>query len=265
MKKVKSSVTYALPSDDIWSRDWDVLVVLDACRADLFADVIEPSPTLRSPAATSSTWIRRTFDRDVSNIGYITGNGHTGEMPIDEFGYFHVQPPERTDYGIETPPPEPIIDHAIHAWRNRNTYGLDRVVVHLMQPHAPFRTKPEWFDPDENEGGMSKFVWQRLRDGEFTRDEVWEAYSDNLEWVWDDAVSVLRENMDAEIAVSADHGNAVGEFGCYGHPMGCPLRVVREVPWYKIDGTDTNSHEPTIDEQNVSTDTDEHLRALGYI
>jgi len=268
VKKAKSFVTYSLPSDDIWKRDWDVLIILDACRADLFAEVIEPSSTVTSPASTSSTWIRRVFNRDVSKVGYVTGNGHIDEMPSNEFGYFHIQSPENTDYGIKTPPPKPIVDHAIHAWRNRSEYDLNRLVVHFMQPHAPFRSRPEWFDSDgisdKHDEGISKFIWQRLRDGEVTYDEVWEAYQDNLKWVWEDGVSVLKNNINADIVVSADHGNAIGEYGMYGHPMGCPVSSVREVPWYRITGTDNGAYDPDVSHKNVSTNKESHLRALGY-
>jgi len=198
----------------------------------------------------------------------VTGNGHIDEMPSNEFGYFHIQSPENTDYGIKTPPPKPIVDHAIHAWRNRSEYDLNRLVVHFMQPHAPFRSRPEWFDSDgisdKHDEGISKFIWQRLRDGEVTYDEVWEAYQDNLKWVWEDGVSVLKNNINADIVVSADHGNAIGEYGMYGHPMGCPVSSVREVPWYRITGTDNGAYDPDVSHKNVSTNKESHLRALGY-
>lgn len=264
VKKLKSAVTYALPSDDIWEKDWDVLVILDACRSDLFAETIGECRTVTSHAATSSTWIRRTFDRDVSNVGYITGNAHLGEMPSEEFAYFHIEEARDTEYGVETIPPGPLVDHAIHAWRSRDEYGMDRMIVHFMQPHAPFRSKPEWFTADERDNGISAFIWQRLKSGEFTKEEVWEAYEDNLRWVWNDGVVPLRDNVDADIVVSADHGNAFGELGFYGHPMGCPANAVREVPWYEITGEDSESISPTVGARNHSTNQEEHLKALGY-
>lgn len=268
VKRTRQLITYCLPSDNIWQREWDVLIILDACRADLFEEVIEPSPTVTSPASSSAPWIRRIFNRDVSNVGYITGNPHIHEMPSDEFGYFHIQEPKNTEYKIKAVPPQPIADQAIHAWRNRSEYGLNRLVVHFMQPHAPFRSRPEWFDSDslsdKYDEGVSKFIWKRLKEGQVNYEEVWKAYQDNLRWVWQDGVSVLKNNMDAEIAISADHGNAMGEYGFYGHPGGCPVRSVREVPWYMMTGTDDELYEPDITDQNLSTDKDSHLRALGY-
>jgi hypothetical protein len=133
-----------------------------------------------------------------------------------------------------------------------------------MQPHAPFRSKPDWFTEDEREDGISAFIWKRLKQGQFTKEEVWDAYQDNLMWVWEDGVSVLMENLDAKIVVSADHGNAFGEWGFYGHPMGCPVDVVREVPWYSIIGKDRETRDVNVSKINDSINREEHLSALGY-
>lgn len=263
-KILKSTVTQLLPSDNIWDRSWDILIVLDGCRADLFTETIDKCETVFSHGSTSRTWIRRFFDRDVSGAGYVTGNGHINEISRNEFAYFHIEETDETEYGIKTVPPSPLVDHTIHAWRNRDSYDLNRLVVHFMQPHAPFRSRPEWFESQHRDDGISAFVWQRLKQGEFEKKEVWDAYRDNLNWVWDEAVSILVENLDADIAVTADHGNAFGEHGFYGHPMGCPIEEVREVPWYTLEGQDTCTHKPQVGKESDSIDREQHLRALGY-
>jgi hypothetical protein len=264
VKRLKSYVTYVLPADDIWSKDWDVLIILDACRLDLFDETIGECDSIVSYGSTSSTWIRRAFNRDVANVGYVTGNGHLGQMPKEQFAYFHIEDIQNTEYNVVTVPPGPIVDQTIHAWRNREQYDMDRLIVHFMQPHAPFRSKPDWFTEDEREDGISAFIWKRLKQGQFTKEEVWDAYQDNLMWVWEDGVSVLMENLDAKIVVSADHGNAFGEWGFYGHPMGCPVDVVREVPWYSIIGKDRETRDVNVSKINDSINREEHLSALGY-
>jgi hypothetical protein len=54
--------------------------------------------------------------------------------------------------------------------------------------------------------------------GDGDEEEIWESYIENLRYVLDH-VEVLLENVDAEeVAISADHGNAKGEWGCLRTP-----------------------------------------------
>lgn len=137
-------------------------------------------------------------------------------------------------------------------------------IVHFMQPHASFRSEPAWFERAIGEDSWSANVWKRLRNGEFTEREVWEAYADNLRWVLEDGISPLQSNCDGTIALTADHGNAMGEWGFYGHPLGCPINAVRTVPWKTIDGTDEGTLRPDRKPATDSVDITEHLEALGY-
>jgi hypothetical protein len=76
-----SSIASATP---IWERDWNVLVILDACRTDLIREVeseydfLNEQETLRSVGSTTIEWAEKTFgerhNEDLSNTAYITGN-----------------------------------------------------------------------------------------------------------------------------------------------------------------------------------------------
>ena len=63
---------------------------------------------------------------------------------------------------------------------------------------------------------------------------------------------------------SADHGEAFGEWGQYGHPNASPLPVVKKVPWVETTASDTNTHTPAEESQGATTDVKEHLADLGY-
>lgn len=59
------------------------------------------------------------------------------------------------------------------------------------------------------------------------RKRVLKAYLDDLRYVLDD-VEILLENIAAEhVVLSADHGEAFGECGVYGHPIGFLHAAVR--------------------------------------
>ena len=100
-----------------------------------------------------------------------------------------------------------------------------------------------------------------------TERDLWEAYRDTLEWGLD-SVDVLRQNCKATIALSADHGNGMGEWGVWSHPPGSPVPALRKVPWVTVPGTDERTVEPESIADTTSADeelsVEERLTALGY-
>jgi hypothetical protein len=82
-----------------------------------------------------------------------------------------------------------------------------------------------------------------------------------------DDVEILLENVDADtVAITADHGEAMGEWGFHSHNIGCPHPIVRKVPWVTTSATDTGSYEPSLEpEAEVEPDTQAQLKDLGYL
>jgi hypothetical protein len=141
-----------------------------------------------------------------------------------------------------------------------------------MQPHIPFRKRPEWFGGwggterfgEPGAEGASKDIWLRLRDGELPRDEVWNAYAANLEWVLSE-VQRWYEGTDARILVTSDHGNALGEYGQWSHPPYSANPYLRKVPWVLVDGIgDNDVPTQTPPSETVTADVGDRLDALGY-
>jgi hypothetical protein len=173
-----------------------------------------------------------------------------------------------TEYGIDTVPPRSVTDVGIDTWRSRKELDLDRIVLHYMQPHVPFRSQPNWFSDFQGEGKFGSSVWWRLCDKSIPFDSFWKAYADNLRWVLED-LDLLMKSVDGTIRVTADHGNAAGERGIYGHPAGVPVPAIREVPWFSIGADDTGEYEPKMTADTVpviesETEVREQLQALGY-
>ena len=71
---------------NVMAKDWDNLIILDACRPDALDSARETHPWLPkgstrwSVGGTSSQWMNQTFgdpDINLSDIGYITGNPYS--------------------------------------------------------------------------------------------------------------------------------------------------------------------------------------------
>lgn len=285
-------VTDAYEEETVIEEDWDLLVVLDACRADLMRavedeyDFIEVNERY-SYGSSSQDWIHKTFlqpkvslterlamtltlfwepyqndvisryfePRDFSDVAYITWNAQ-GAM-LDPECFYHLDEVWKTawrqDVGLVEP--QVITDRTISFLRDRDP---QRTIVHYMQPHEPFRA-----DLNNN-----LTVWQRLQRGILSYEEMWDQYVDNLRWVLDD-VEVLLENVDAErVVITADHGNSLGEWGIYGHRPYLPFTGMRQVPWVETTATDERTRKPEIgwqDDGHGEHDPEEILEQLGYI
>ncbi|MUV88797.1 hypothetical protein GJ629_01920 [Halapricum sp. CBA1109] len=81
-------------------------------------------------------------------------------------------------------------------------------------------------------------------------------------------VDLLLENVDAnEVLITSDHGNAMGEYGYYGHPRWTPIKSLKEVPAVRTSATDSGEYEPSTErtEGGSNQDIEERLRDLGYL
>lgn len=264
--------------ENVYDRDWDLLILLDACRVDLISEVQNDYEFLNTPGELTSVgsssleWLQRTFcdeyDDKMQKTAYVTGNPFSYRvLDDDDFLVFDEVWTYAWDDDAGTIPARPLTDRTITAARD---HSPDRLIVHYMQPHLPSVPDPLSDGMNAETLGQGKgweSPWKLLRKGELTYERVWGAYRANLNYVLDE-VELLLKSVDAEQAViSADHGNAAGELGVYGHPR-VPLSVVRQVPWYETTATDEGRYEPKFnpetDISDTSDDVEDRLSALGY-
>ena len=276
-----NSTTLYNPGETFWKQDWDVLLVLDAFRADLMRELadeveyINDVESIWSNASTSGEWMERNFNEryatEMSETAFICGNPHT-EMQIEnpeEFAIFDEAWKYAWDDDLGTIRPEPLNDRAIRTWREESP---DQMIVHYMQPHFPSVPSPELgseIDPVLNTTGevLWDSVWDSLRDGDVTEAEVWAAYCENARYILS-KIELLLNNIDApRVVLTADHGNSFGTYGIYGHPYGAPIKALREVPWCEVSATDSGEYQPPESSErieSVNSDVEQRLSDLGY-
>lgn len=262
---------------NVFEKDWDVLVLLDCARPDFFDslqseyDFLHEGDTLTSVGSSSSEWVANTFvpeyADEMADTVYVTANPHSPEIENSDWlrGVEEVWR-DGWDEDEGTVPARAVTDRAVSVARNES---FDRLLVHYMQPHPPF----VGYD-DVAVGGMTRpgedadeYAFDKaFRMGRVSFERAWEAHVRNLEYVLED-VALLRENVSADtFVISADHGQALGEYFVAGHPDGIPIAVLREVPWIETDATDRGTHEPAASDARAESEEsiDEKLRALGY-
>ncbi|WP_458206997.1 sulfatase-like hydrolase/transferase [Haladaptatus sp. NG-SE-30] len=259
--------------EPIYSHPWDALVVLDGCRFDTLCEVaseysfIDHVSQFESLGTRSDEWMRANFaDRDCTDTAHVTANPNSAEhLDAENFDLLDELWRDCWDDESGTVPARAVTDRAITAAREHDP---EKLVVHYMQPHFP--SVPDSLPGgamSRDEFGQRVGVWERLRRGDLTRERVWRAYRENLRYVLDD-VSLLLDNLDADrVIITADHGNAFGEWYVYGHPDRIPIRVLRDVPWVVTSASDAETHDPeawTRETTHSDESVTDRLSALGY-
>lgn len=290
---------------NVFDREWDVLVVLDTCRVDALRavseeyDFLNDVGSLWSTGGATAEWIARTFDeRHAAEIGetaYLSANAHVQSVLDDQvherpdsdkhltYRLLRLMPTlaitdlayyeylfEYERWGEEGPrghtagmtPPRYVTDRAVDVAR---TADHDRLVLHYFQPHSPWVANALAEDRElrRDEDGWWGYLTET---GDV--ETVWASYLDDLRYVLDD-VALLVENIDAErVAITADHGEAFGEYGVLGHKIGSLHPKVRRVPWATTSGRDERTYASEIDPPSSSSmsarEVEDQLAALGY-
>jgi hypothetical protein len=282
---------------NVFERDWNALIILDACRVDALREVedeydfLTVDGSITSVGSTSFEWMNHTFDREyrdeIEQTAYVSGNGYTDSvlgqggdtghaaMPFGPSEYDVVDPEDfgyleelwRTEFDDES---EWMISgdagSRIHpkyttdrAIRAGREQDAEQIIVHYMYPHDPFplADSPELFRP-----------FDALRSGEISREAAWKEYVTHLRLVLDE-VERLLANLDAKnVVITADHGEAFGESAFYRHVIGCPVPCMRKVPWGKASAADEKKYEPRAPAPESSsnpTSAEERLENLGYL
>lgn len=261
-----------------FDEEWDVLIVLDACRPDLWEEVSDEYSfatefsSVSSIGSATAEWMPKTFDTVdeslIAKTAYVCANPFSDQF-LDPDLFLELDEVWRYAWDDElgTVPPRPVTDRTIHVGRN---FDFDRLVVHYLQPHVPFLESN--YSPglkmdnfDSSASGRTADDWALVERGERDLEDVWREYRENLRIVLDD-VELLLSNLDADkVIITSDHGNAVGEHGLYGHPGAIAIPALREVPWCLTTSTDDMTHTPaTYEPVEDGESIEDRLQALGY-
>ncbi len=269
----------------VMDEEWDNLIILDACRYDLFRDHSTLPGSLqkvRSAGSQSREFMEYNFADEYHDTVYITSNPFTTKI---ESGVFHAIIDlfdDSWDEEILTVRPESVVSATTKAHKK---YPNKRLISHFMQPHYPFigslgqqiesggvtgHTTRAVGNTDEN----SSSIWSQLDSGTCSvdRQTVWDAYVENFKLV-EEHVEALIKELDGKTVVTSDHGNLFGRrlwpipLQKYGHPPGLRFPELIEVPWHEPPFNERREvcSDPPEEAASVSDETvEDRLKHLGY-
>lgn len=279
------------------NRDWDNLIIIDACRWDFFKEnnwIDGDAEPVISRGSTSGEYLRKNFlEHDLRDTVYVTANPNA---EIVEEGVFHTVRKTYTDSPAAGWRPQHVFDLAEETY---NEFPNKRLIIHFMQPHSPYlgsladelrsEVRREFGiqfyhidkesgeeDLDKNSENVIKDLRSAARGGYISHEDLENAYVENLELVLE-YTERLVELLDGKSVITSDHGELLGNpewfwfnaFGRtkYGHPGNVYVPELRVVPWLEIDSDERRQivaeDAIKIDHAHQAT-IDENLEALGY-
>lgn len=289
-RKLQPSLKYIYDDSGVMilEEDWDTLIILDACRYDIFEQVCDLPGELakrRSVASATPDFLINNFsDVTAHDTIYISANAKVGKYReiLDLFktvgvwdndiheGVGQINPDSVSD-------PEPVIEKTLDIHQQ---FPDKRLIVHLVPPHIPHLVK----DGEHLSANSPYRTYEAAREGEVDAETMRDVYRENLAYVID-SIKPLLQTLDGKTVISSDHGELLGEgipmlyrlihgrwsfynrqkFD-YGHYRFVDVPELRDVPWLELpynDRREISIGTPREDELNEDQ-LDEHLRALGY-
>lgn len=265
---------------DIIEEDWDNLLILDACRYDVF----EQHSSLRgnlesriSRGAATPEFLSGNFkDKTLHDTIYITANPQFYRKDVN--CEFHDVDNVWRNAGWHkehgTVLPETVTEHAINA---QERYPKKRLIVHYMQPHYPFIDSDIGVSTDVlKDESTNRHIWMQLQTGEleYSPERVRKAYTANLRRAIPHVRTAL-DALDGKSVVTSDHGNLFGErigpipVRTWGHPRQTYVNSLIEVPWLIVDADERPEMEaelPEATDSDVGDDlVESRLADLGYL
>lgn len=271
---------YRQRGEDFLQQDWDNLLILDACRYDMFKaeNSIPGELTCRYSKASSTVGFLRTNveGTDLTDTIYVTANGQIHHYKDELDTNFYDMIPlyaDAWDDELGTVPPAAVTESAIEAAQR---HPNKRLLVHYVQPHFPFIGSETTEDKHRiGDSSVNRSFWRRVFDGDvtMTRDEIWTAYTNTLRLVLRHVEPVIKE-LPGKTVVTSDHGNMVGERGHplpireWGHPDELYYQELVEVPWLECPFSERKKVvADTPVDRDLATDpavVEKRLKDLGY-
>lgn len=258
-------------SEPVANENWDNLIILDACRYDVFKRIvsqIDSDHTLekrKSIAGRTKEFLSRNFaDRDHYDTVYVSANPGT-EAYKDNFHDYVPLYKSDWDAELNTVLPQKSTNKSLEVIEHNHD---KRLIVHFLQPHTPhvgkIGQKLSSRDPDVSYLSMVKA-------GIVSDSEYREAYIENARLAISEAIDLAHE-LNGRTIITSDHGELLGERmwpipvkEYFHHDIRRPELI--DVPWLIIDRGSrrrVTASSPKTFESVDDREIQNKLEALGY-
>jgi len=166
----------SIPFRTILDKDWDYLILLDACRYDILKEIMKRKiGYLISVGSNTFEWLKNTFKKEYYDIIYVSANPIVLYFIIKKCKgktlFFHLENVWKYgwDKKLNTVPPSKVTEVVLKLAKR---FPRKKMIIHFLQPHPPFI-------------GYKKYkyvsnIWRLFVEGKMSKEEFWAAYKSNL-------------------------------------------------------------------------------------
>jgi len=225
---------------------WDILIVLDACRYDYFREEYEKFLEGKlikawSPASGTTPWLKKTFGGYYPDVQVFSATPFINSRGIDLLDYKAIEhfPPKNIidiwDFGwndtLKTVHPKTVVETALSQIDYKK-----RQIIWFLQPHGPWIGNPKIIPPPIIKGTMfDEMIIPLLRKGKLSPKKFKDAYRGNLRLVLKYVSKLITELPESKrIVITSDHGELLGEYGSFLHYSFLTVPELREVPYLRV-------------------------------
>lgn len=268
--------------------DWDVLIILDACREDIFrkcCNIKGDYTTKLSRGSNTKEFLYGNFKQEkLTNTIYTTANPqfqkYKSEINADFYKVDNVWDSDLWDEDTGTVWPSDVTNIAK---QNIMDHPHKRHLIHYLQPHYPFiGTELEdlgrnmFRKNDKNGRSKGSDLWGLQMRGktDVPAKQINKAYYKNLKLALDSIENLINE-IPGKVVITSDHGNMIGERSRpipikeWGHPSGIYTPELVKVPWLMIERGDRpkiHAGKPVQGQEDVDNEiVEDRLKDLGYV
>lgn len=249
---------------DILKTDWDIIIILDACRYDMFKEVIGNKffgsivHKADSEASYTAAWFRKHFINSTryKDVIYISGNPQVNSYGVNLktadvfFDVYNSWETEENNFRVR--------EDALYVYKNYE----NRMIIHFLPPHYPYLFDSKKFNPfnliykvfpssilkkinrifiknNKNKFKLNKNARPISRIEEtyklvYTNKQIKDAYKRNLLNGLVHVAYIITHIKNKKIIITSDHAEYLGENGRYGHG-GVRTELITTVPYVVIE------------------------------
>lgn len=247
-----------LQTQYINSRKWDYLVILDACRYDVFEKHVWKYLDGKlmkavSPGGFTYKWFKKTWTKVYRDIIYISANPDIMKKELSASHKFFKIVKVWKKYWSKTEctvPPwnmNKAVLRELKVLNIRRKLGLPtakRVVIHYIQPHFPYIAGPVKFNKLHSFYLNSNIhiricdvilihLLNVLKSVEKVNRVLHISYEENLKLALKFTTELIT-HLQGKIVITSDHGELLGEYGLYFHPIDAYIPELRHVPFFIV-------------------------------
>ena len=233
--------------------DWKYLVLLDACRFDVFERIVD-SVGLRgslrecnSEALDTPMWYRKHWLVYHPSVALLGAHPYPWRPELNvarkfgqEFPAWEYSP--NLGWGGVVHPGR-LCAFASLVMSERSS---EQWIIHFEQPHLPFiDVRGMAFLQNEIGVGLGGDDWIKYNPKLYSavqawgRKHGWEVlqglYESSLRVTLDVVAPWCGGLKGGKVVITADHGEHLGEGGIYGHPWAAGPEILTRVPWFEVE------------------------------